>query len=89
MNSKTTKMLPQSHNLISNGGLYLQRKKCGKKNCRCVRGELHASYYFFTRIEGKLIKQYVRKSEVAGFSMIIEQATFERRQKRQLVKTST
>lgn len=26
------------------GSLYLLRRKCGKPNCRCVRGELHASW---------------------------------------------
>ena len=26
------------------GSLYLLRRKCGKPNCRCTRGELHASW---------------------------------------------
>ncbi len=89
MKSKVSKTLPQTHHLISNGGLYLQRRKCGKKNCKCARGESHSGYYFFTRIKGKLIKQYVRKSEVESFSKIVEQSVFERRQKSQSVKTST
>ncbi len=41
------------------------------------------------RREGKLVKLYVRKSEVEGFSKIVEQAIIERRHKGQAMKTST
>lgn len=35
------------------GSLYLLRRKCGKPNCRCVRGELHASWVLSRSESGK------------------------------------
>jgi len=56
-------MLPKNAAEISNGDVYLQQIRCGKPNCKCVRGELHTAYYFFTRVNGKLTKTYIRKSQ--------------------------
>ena len=89
MKTKTVKVLPKTAGEVDNGGLYLQRVRCGKTNCKCARGETHNAVYFFTRREGKLIKRYVRQSEIEAFSKIVKQATFERRQRRQAVKAST
>ena len=33
------------------GSFYLQKRRCGKPNCRCARGQLHGSYVL-TRSEG-------------------------------------
>jgi hypothetical protein len=42
-----------------------QWKRCGQKNCRCSRGDLHGPYYYrFWRQAGRLCKTYVRKSDV-------------------------
>jgi hypothetical protein len=35
------------------GSLYLLRRKCGKPNCRCARGELHASWVLTRSESGK------------------------------------
>lgn len=83
MKTKNAKVLPKTEGEIQNGGLYLQRVRCGKSNCKCGRGETHAAYYFFTRRGGKLIKTYVRKSEVETFAEIINRANAERAQRRE------
>lgn len=88
MKTKTAKVLPKTANEITNGGLYIQRVRCGKRNCKCARGEMHSAYYFFTRRNGKLLKIYVRKAEINAFALITKQAAFERRRQRQAVKSS-
>ena len=88
MKSKTRKMLPKTAGEIENGGLYVQRVRCGKANCKCARGEPHTAFYFFTRRNGKLIKFYVRKADVNAFAEIANQAALNREQKRLSVKES-
>ena len=88
MKTKSEKLLPKTADEIQNGGLYLQRVRCGKSNCKCAGGETHTAYYFFTRRNGKLIKFYIRKADVAEFSRIVDQATKEARTRRQSVKDS-
>ncbi|MBA3632036.1 MAG: hypothetical protein H0W58_04370 [Acidobacteria bacterium] len=88
MKTKTAKVLPKTTQDIQNGGLYLQRVRCGKANCKCARGEVHSAYYFFTRRNGKLIKQYVRKAEVEAFSEIVNQSKALKAQKRTSAKQS-
>lgn len=88
MKTKTQKVLPKTAAEILNGGLYSQRVRCGKSNCKCASGEHHTAFYFFTRRNGKLVKLYVRKAEVEAFSEIVERAVVERRHKRQAVKVS-
>ncbi len=88
MKTKTTKVLPKTAGEIINGGLYLQRVRCGKQNCKCARGETHSAYYFFTRRCGKLVKLYVRKSEVSAFSEMVNLASAERAQRRESARTS-
>lgn len=88
MKTKTAKMLPKTAEQIQNGGLYIQRVRCGKSNCKCARGESHTAYYFFTRHNGKLIKFYVRKSDVAAFSKLVNLASIERLRKQQWAQSS-
>lgn len=35
------------------GSFYLQRTKCGKPNCRCARGELHARWVITRSVQGR------------------------------------
>ncbi len=35
------------------GSFYLLRRKCGKPNCRCVTGQLHAAYVLTRSEQGK------------------------------------
>ncbi len=86
MKTKTAKMLPQTAREISNGGIYVQSRKCGKKTCKCVRGEKHRGYFFFTRRNGKLTKTYIRKSKLSEFSCLVDLATEERREHRRTTK---
>ncbi|RMG55298.1 MAG: hypothetical protein D6722_28025 [Bacteroidetes bacterium] len=44
------------------GSLYLLRRKCGKPNCRCARGELHASWVL-TRSESGRGRLYPVRAE--------------------------
>ncbi len=39
--------------------------KCGKANCRCMRGELHGPYFYhFTWSDGRRSKFYVKRADV-------------------------
>lgn len=76
---KYTKTLSKNYTQIYNGGVYSQWVRCGKKNCKCARGEKHEAYYFFTREFGKLTKTYVRKAEREAFAEILNEAMFWRR----------
>ncbi|HMS41114.1 MAG TPA: hypothetical protein PKE69_12865 [Pyrinomonadaceae bacterium] len=61
MKAKTEKMLPKT----MDGTVHAQFVRCGKKNCKCVKGELHGAYFYhFVRVSGKLIKRYLKPSEV-------------------------
>lgn len=86
--TKNAKVLPKTTDEIPNGGVYLQRVRCGKANCKCTRGETHLAYYFFSRRSGKLIKTYVRKSEVEAFAEIVNRASIERAQRQQSAQSS-
>ncbi len=88
MKIKTVKVLPKTASEIANGGLYLQRVRCGKANCKCSRGESHAGYYFFTRRNGKLVKFYIRRAEVEAFTALASEASAERLQRRKSAKES-
>jgi hypothetical protein len=74
---------------IANGSLHEQKVRCGKSNCRCAKGKLHARYfYFFTRYNGKLRKIYIPKNQVESFSKKLEEATRLTRDYREFVKSS-
>jgi hypothetical protein len=70
---KSAEMLPKILSLAGrNGSLHTQRVRCGKANCKCVRGELHEGYhYFFSRIGGRQFKVYVRRTDVAAVEAVI------------------
>ncbi len=87
MKTKTAKVLPKTVEEITNGGVYLQRVRCGKQNCRCARGDFHTAFYFFTRIDGKLVKRYVRKAEVERLTELAETASEKRKHLRQVKKS--
>lgn len=88
MKTKTAKMLPKTAGEIPNGGLYSQRVRCGKANCKCTRGEFHTAFYFFTRRNKKLVKIYIRKSEIEGFTGLVRQSVSDRKQNRQTSKSN-
>lgn len=48
-----------------NGAVCAQYKRCGKRNCRCARGELHGPYFYrFQWQEGRVVKEYIRLDDV-------------------------
>jgi hypothetical protein len=56
---------PKITNDLLAGTIQVQWKKCGKPNCKCQRGELHGPYYYrFWWAEGRLCRQYVKKSDL-------------------------
>jgi hypothetical protein len=86
MKNKSARMLPQTTDVITNGGVYLQRRRCGKTNCRCANGDGHVGYYFIRRIGGKFIKTYIRQSEVEQVAAVVNKASDDRRRLRQKIK---
>jgi len=60
-------MLPKTIPEKLPGTVIAQRVRCGKPNCRCVRGELHGPYWyrFWRDDRGRLHKQYVRPAGLA------------------------
>lgn len=84
--NKSEKMLPKMAEQIKNGGVYEQQVRCGKPNCRCSRGVLHIGHYLFTRHNGKLIKRYIRKADLAVFSSLVSEAREGRRKRRQILR---
>jgi hypothetical protein len=86
MTKKNAKVLPKTANEIVNGGVYRQRVRCGKSNCKCARGETHPAFYFFTRRSGKLVKIYIRKAEFSEFSHLVVTAAVKRSERRRTIK---
>jgi hypothetical protein len=48
----TLRRLQRSEPMVQ-GSFYLLRRKCGKPNCRCASGQLHASYVLTRSEAGK------------------------------------
>jgi hypothetical protein len=48
----TLRRLQRSEPMVR-GSFYLLRRKCGKPNCRCARGELHPAYVLTRSEAGK------------------------------------
>ena len=63
-------------------GSFVERKRrCGRPNCRCARGQLHGPYaYHFARRGGRLCKRYVRPAEVDGVRAACEARQRQRRE---------
>jgi len=50
--ANTLRRLQRSEPMVR-GSFYLLRRKCGKPNCRCATGQLHASYVLTRSEAGK------------------------------------
>lgn len=88
--TKTKEMLPKTADDVLNGGVYLQRVRCGKPNCHCVDGELHGGYYYFVRREGtRIVKSYVPKHRMRHMTAVINEAREARRWRRRIDSLST
>jgi len=49
------------------GGIYKTRLKCGKKGCRCERGELHEVWMFYRSEEGKTKIRTLSREDVTEY----------------------
>ena len=55
------------------GSLHLERKRCGRPNCRCARGQLHGPYWYRRwREGGRQRKGYVSKGALEHVQAAIE-----------------
>jgi hypothetical protein len=88
---------PKITNDLLTGTIQVQWKKCGKPNCKCQRGDLHGPYYYrFWWAEGRLCRQYVKKSDLPavrrqiqeyhGFQKAIREGNALRKRAMQLLK---
>ena len=50
--AQTLRRLQRSNPMVQ-GSFYLLRRKCGKPNCRCATGQLHATYVLTRSEQGK------------------------------------
>ena len=80
--------LPKSPAEIPNGSLHKQFVRCGKPNCRCNRGDPHVGFYFLARVNGRLVKRYVRKADVEAFARMCDSAAAARKLRREELKRS-
>jgi hypothetical protein len=55
--SRTLRRLQRSQPMVQ-GSFYLQKRRCGKPNCACARGELHAAWVI-ARSEGGKNRTYM------------------------------
>jgi hypothetical protein len=46
------------------GSLVEAKRTCGKKGCRCTRGEPHTAFYLSRRFEGKTRLEHVSRNHV-------------------------
>ena len=47
------------------GAVCAQYKKCGRRGCKCARGELHGPYFYhFKWRDGRITKKYIRLCDV-------------------------
>lgn len=61
----TLRLLQRSAPMVQ-GSFYLLRRKCGKPNCRCARGQLHPAYVLTRSEQGKDRLFTVPKDQRAG-----------------------
>ena len=69
-------MLPKTSFEITNGGVYRQQIRCGKRACRCVNGTMHEAHYFISRSYGRQVKTYVPKTEVERIKELVDEARY-------------
>ena len=74
---------------IAPGAVCAQMVRCGKKNCKCARGELHGPYFYhFVRVDGMLVKKYVKAKDVAAMYAACETRRQQDKRQRLMLKTS-
>jgi len=70
MRTKQQNPLPKT----APGTVCAQMVRCGKQTCKCARGELHGPYFYhFVRVDGVLVKRYIKAKDVAVMSAACEE----------------
>jgi hypothetical protein len=70
---------------IGKGTVHRQWVRCGKPHCRCRHGEPHQAFYLFWRVDGKLRKRHIRKTDVDAIrAACTARRERERRQRQEL-----
>jgi hypothetical protein len=64
---RAEKSLPRKQTVteqtLGNKTYRLEGVRCGKENCKCVRGKLHGPYWYsYTRVKDKVSSQYIGKT---------------------------
>jgi hypothetical protein len=82
MRTKQPNPLPKT----APGAVCAQMIRCGKKNCKCARGELHGPYFYhFVRVDGVLVKRYVKAQDAAAMRAACEARQRQDKQNRQML----
>ncbi len=55
---------------MTKGTIYIQKRKCGNKNCKCARGELHSTRVLSYKQQGKTRLICLTKYSAPELSMI-------------------
>ncbi len=85
LKTKTVKTLPK----MALGTVHSQVVRCGKPSCKCASGELHGPYFYhFQRINGSLVKRYVKAADVADMRAACDARRKNRRQESSARKAS-
>lgn len=85
MKTKPGNLLPKT----LPGTICSQMIRCGKPNCKCKQGQLHGPYFYhFQRINGALVKKYVKAADVSQMRAACEARRKEEGQRRLANKLS-
>ena len=85
MKTKQPNPLPKT----APGAVCAQMVRCGKKKCKCARGELHGPYFYhFVRVDGVLVKRYIKAKDVASMRAASEARQRQDRRQRLMLKVN-
>jgi hypothetical protein len=68
------------------GGIYKTKLKCGKKGCKCERGELHEVWMHYRSEGGKTKTRTIRKEEVQEYERYTRNYQRYRQSRAELIK---
>jgi hypothetical protein len=72
-----------SQNAVLRGTLAVRERTCGKKNCKCARGEKHVSLYLVLSEQGKLRQLFIPRE----YEDAVRQAVAQYQEVRQLLES--
>jgi len=84
--TKTVQKLVAYKREITPGKVTHLEVKCGKKNCRCTRGEKHPAHFLYVARGGPLKRIWIPKGDLAGLEPRSERYRRFRKDRAQLNK---